>query len=252
LAIPNPCRYHWADIIDGRELLKMARRRQPLRNEVDLAALGLEAMHAHAHPLLASWGRQGRDFVRQLDAFDDALQAQQRFALAKIDLFDEGPGDTLLQQVQGLIRDLTPLAEHPATVLDADDRSIVFHIAHGAQREVEILHDQLLALLAQPLEVVQGHVAPRDIVVMVPTWINSPGHPLFANTRARTPFIPYDIADLKERGHNPLLRAEWLPFPQQRCRLSRCVTCSMPPWPSALACKRGLPRLTSGWRPLAS
>ncbi len=227
LAIPNPCRYHWADIIDGRELLKMARRRQPLRNEVDLAALGLEAMHAHAHPLLASWGRQGRDFVRQLDAFDDALQAQQRFALAKIDLFDEGPGTTLLQQVQSLIRDLTPLAEHPATVLDAGDRSIVFHIAHGAQREVEILHDQLLALLAQPA--LEGGavaaLAPRDIVVMVPDIDQFA--PAIRSVFGQYPrqdarFIPYDIADLKERGHNPLLIAlEWLlRLPQQRCRLS--------------------------------
>ena len=73
LAMPNPCRFHWADIIQGRELLRMNRRRHPLRNGRDLAAVSLEEMHAHAHPLLAAWGRQGRDFVRQLDAFDDAL-----------------------------------------------------------------------------------------------------------------------------------------------------------------------------------
>ena len=73
LAIPNPCRFHWADIIEGRELLRMNRRRHPLRNGRDLAAVSLEEMHAHGHPLLAAWGRQGRDFVRQLDAFDDAL-----------------------------------------------------------------------------------------------------------------------------------------------------------------------------------
>ena len=61
LAVPNPCRFHWADAIDGRELLRMARRRQPLRGGRDLAQLPLEAMHAHAHPLLAAWGRQSRD-----------------------------------------------------------------------------------------------------------------------------------------------------------------------------------------------
>ncbi|MBW8832363.1 MAG: exodeoxyribonuclease V subunit gamma, partial [Burkholderiales bacterium] len=84
LAIPNPCRYHWADIIQRRELLQMERRRHPLRKGRDLAAVSLEEMHAHAHPLLAAWGRQGRDFVRQLDAFDDALQAQQHFAVSKV------------------------------------------------------------------------------------------------------------------------------------------------------------------------
>jgi exodeoxyribonuclease V gamma subunit len=225
LAIPNPCRYHWADIMDGRELLHSERRRQPLRQGLDLAALSLEDMHAHAHPLLASWGRQGRDFVRQLDAFDDALQAQARFQVNKVDLFDESPGESLLSQVQAHIRDLTPLAEHPHPALAPDDRSIVFHIAHSAQREVEILHDQLLALLAQA----QGSLSPRDIVVMVPDIesfapaIRSVfGQFGFGARSSDKRFIPYDIADLKERANNPLLVAlEWLlRLPQQRCRLS--------------------------------
>ena len=229
LAIPNPCRYHWADIIQGRELLQMERRRQPLRLGLDLAAVSLEAMHAHAHPLLAAWGRQGRDFVRQLDAFDDAVAAQQRFNEAKVDLFDDGPGDTLLQQVQARIRDLVPLAEHPAgsdNSADLADRSIVFHIAHSAQREVEILHDQLLALLAD------GQVAsalnpepltPKDVVVMVPDI--AAFAPAIRSVFGQYPrgdarFIPFDIADLTERGNNPLLVAfEWLlRLPQQRCR----------------------------------
>ncbi|MBB4845337.1 exodeoxyribonuclease V gamma subunit [Paucibacter oligotrophus] len=219
LAIPNPCRYHWADIIEGRELLRQSRRRQPLRKGLDLAELGLEAMHQHAHPLLASWGRQGRDFVRQLDAFDDALQAQARFAQAKIDLFDEGEGAHWLGQVQARIRDLVPLAEHEPVALDADDRSIVFHIAHGAQRELEVLQDQLLKRLAE------GGLQPRDIVVMVPdidAFAPAIRSVFGQYGRGDSRFIPFDIADLKERGHNPLMIAlEWLlRLPQQRCRLS--------------------------------
>ncbi|MCV2359703.1 exodeoxyribonuclease V subunit gamma [Paucibacter sp. TC2R-5] len=225
LAIPNPCRYHWADIMDGRELLRAERRRQPLRQGLDLATLSLEEMHAHAHPLLASWGRQGRDFVRQLDVFDDVLQAQERFQVSKVDLFDEAPGKSLLAQVQAHIRDLTPLAEHPRPALAPDDYSIVFHIAHSAQREVEILHDQLLTLLAQA----GGSITPRDIVVMVPDIeafapaIRSVfGQFGFGARSSDKRFIPYDIADLKERANNPLLVAlEWLlRLPQQRCRLS--------------------------------
>ena len=227
LAVPNPCRFHWADIIEGRDLLRAERRRQPLRAGLDLAAVSFDAMHAHAHPLLAAWGRQGRDFVRQLDAFDDALAAQQRFHGAKIDLFDEGPGTTLLQQVQARIRDLVPLAEHAddgvASEADPADRSIVFHIAHSAQREVEILHDQLLALLAQS----QGSEAlnPRDIIVMVPDIASfAPAiRSVFGQyPRSDARFIPFDIADLTERGNQPLLVAlEWLlRLPQQRVRLT--------------------------------
>ncbi|HSQ72287.1 MAG TPA: exodeoxyribonuclease V subunit gamma, partial [Rubrivivax sp.] len=184
-------------------------------------------MHAHAHPLLAAWGRQGRDFVRQLDAFDDALAAQQRFALPRVDLFDDGPGCTLLEQVQARIRDLVPLHEHSEggapMAVDAADRSIVFHVAHGAQREVEILHDQLLELLAHPPG--RRPLQPRDIVVMVPD-IDSFAPAIRAVfgqlPRGDARFIPHDIADLEERGRDPLLIAlEWLlRLPQQRCGLT--------------------------------
>lgn len=223
LAIPNPCRYHWADIIEGRELLRMERRRHPLREGRDLAEVSLDEMHAHAHPLLVAWGRQGRDFVRQLDAFDDALAARQRFNGAKVDLFDDGPGDTLLSQVQARIRDLVPLAEHASEEGDVADRSIVFHIAHSAQREVEILHDQLLELLAHPPA--GTALNPRDMVVMVPDIAAfAPAiRSVFGQyERFDARFIPFDIADLNERGNNPLLVAlEWLlRLPQQRCRMT--------------------------------
>lgn len=227
MAVPNPCRYHWADTIDGRELLRLQRRRHPLRAEHDLAEVPLQDMHAHAHPLLAAWGRQGRDFVRQLDAFDDALAAQQHFAVPKIDLFDDGPGQNLLQQVQARIRDLVPRSERPADepAVDPADRSIVFHIAHSAQREVEILHDQLLALLAQPPAAGAAPLQPRDIVVMVPdieAFAPAIRSVFGAYGRADARHIPYDIADLQDRGHNPVMVAlEWLlRLPQQRCRLS--------------------------------
>jgi exodeoxyribonuclease V gamma subunit len=33
LAVPNPCQYHWGDIIDGREWLQAERRRHAYRNK---------------------------------------------------------------------------------------------------------------------------------------------------------------------------------------------------------------------------
>jgi exodeoxyribonuclease V gamma subunit len=182
LAVPNPCRYFWADLIDGREQLAIARRRHPLRAGVELAALPLQALYAHGHPLLAAWGRQARDFVRQLDAFDDVQRSREQFELPKVDLFDEEPGGDLLQQVQARIRDGVPMHEHADEKPKADDRSISFHVAHSAHREVEILHDQLLHVLAQPPG--GKALSPREIVVMVPNidrfhpggfWSTSPG-----------------------------------------------------------------------------
>ncbi|WP_079420253.1 exodeoxyribonuclease V subunit gamma [Thiomonas intermedia] len=247
IALPNPCRYHWADIIEGRELLREAPRRRPLRAE-DLARVGLEAMHVHAHPLLAAWGRQGRDFMRQLDVFDDRAAAMDRPGLPRHDQFDDTPGDTLLEQVQAAIRDLLPLPEHPREVIATADRSVVFHIAHSAQREVEILHDQLLHLLAQqdgkPLQ-------PRDIVVMTPDI--TPFAPAIRAVFGQYPpgdprFIPFDIADLSARTTDPFLVAmDWLlRLPQERILASDIATLLDVP---AIARRFGLqpqdlPRLT--------
>ncbi|MEX8495920.1 exodeoxyribonuclease V subunit gamma [Sphaerotilus sp.] len=227
LAVPNPCQFHWADIIDGRELLRAPRQRHGHRRGLDLGTLPLDQAHGQAHPLLAAWGRQGRDFIRLLDAFDDAETARQRFQIPRIDLFDDGDGDTLLAQVQSTIRDGLPMDELTERVqagppLADDDRSIVFQIAHSAMREVEVLHDQLLHLLAHPGDT---PLAPRDIVVMVPDI--EPYAPIIHAVFGQhglhdARHIPYEIADLRQRGRQPLLMAvEWLlRVTEQRCTAS--------------------------------
>ncbi len=233
LAVPNPCRYHWADAIDGRELLRQAQRRHPLRAGRDLATVPLAAMHAHAHPLLAAWGRQCRDTVRQLDEFDTTLQMVAQLELPRIDLYDDAPAHqgSLLAQVQRSIRDLLPLAEHPRSArpgehIAASDRSIVFHSAHGLVRELEVLHDQLLDLLAAPPAPGQAPLQPRDIVVMLPQVQDAA--PAIRAVFGQYPrhdarHIPFDIADLGARQSSPLVAAlQWLlQLPRQRLHLSQ-------------------------------
>jgi exodeoxyribonuclease V gamma subunit len=218
LAVPNPCQFYWGDIIEGRELLKAERKRQRARGGIDLSAMPIEELHAHSHPLLASWGRQGRDFVRMLDEFDTG--AAGRFGDLRIDLFSEGEGGTVLAQVQAAVRDLLPLAEHPHLPPGAADRSIEFHVAHSVQREVEVLHDQLLSWFAA-----DPTLRPREVVVMVPDidTFSAAIHAVFDQHKRSDPrFIPFEIGDVKDRSVNPLLVAlEWLlRLPQQRCRQS--------------------------------
>ncbi len=230
LAVPNPCRYYWGDIIEGRELLRAKRRRQANKGR-ELSTVNLEDMHQHAHPLLAAWGRQSRDYIRLLDAHDDAAATQNDFNLPRIDLFDSSEEDDatpVLRRIQNRIRDLEPLPlERQAEPLASADRSVVFHAAHGPVRELEILHDQLLQLI-QAREAQGKPLALRDVVVMVPDI-----EPMSAAIRAvfdqyprRDPrFIPYDIADLSAKSSSPIVTAlTWLlKLPTQRCRLSELV-----------------------------
>ncbi|MEO7496515.1 MAG: exodeoxyribonuclease V subunit gamma, partial [Massilia sp.] len=219
MAVPNPCQFYWGDIIEGRELLGARHRRQRLRGGIELADVPLEDLHAHSHPLLAGWGRQGRDFVRMLDEFDNG---EARADNLRLDLFSEGEGDTLLEQVQAAVRDMLPLGEHPRNQVGAGDHSVEFHLAHSVQREVEVLHDQLLAWFADPA---LAGLRPRDVVVMVPDidTFSAAIHAVFDQHRRSDPrFIPFEIGDVKDRSVNPLLVAlEWLlRLPQQRCRQS--------------------------------
>jgi exodeoxyribonuclease V gamma subunit len=241
LAVPNPCQYHWGDIIDGREWLQAERRRHAYRGET-LAGLPLAQMHLHAPTLLAAWGRQGRDFIRQLDAFDDQQAAQQVTQWPRLDFFDDVPGEDgtrLLAQLQRRIRDLEPSSGGiPAQPLRKDDASVTFSVAHSPVRELEVLHDQLLQWFHTSPE----PLSPRDVVVMVPDIeLMAPAiRAVFGQyKRSDARFIPYDIADLGAQAISPLIHAvEWLlALPQQRSRMSELVELLEVP---ALAARFGL------------
>jgi exodeoxyribonuclease V gamma subunit len=114
--------------------------------------------------------------------------------LPRVDLFDEeAPARPCCSRCRQRIRDLVPLGEHAREAeanIDAADRSIVFHIAHSAQREVEILHDQLLALLAQaPVPAARPRCSRATSSSWCPTSRPSrpPSARCLASTRVATP-----------------------------------------------------------------
>jgi exodeoxyribonuclease V gamma subunit len=209
LVVMNPCRHYWADIVDDRELLRAEGRRQALKP--GMPALPSDAdMHRYANPLLAAWGKQGRDYIRMLDEFDHPDSYRERFTAwdQRIDLFAEPASEALLGRVQAAILDLDPLPASPAPV-DAGDTSIAFHVAHGPQREVEILHDQLLARFEVSARD-GAPILPRDVIVMVPDIETYGPHidAVFGRVPRDDPrYIPYSVADRASRGTVPLVMA---------------------------------------------
>lgn len=211
LWVTNPCRHYWADIIEDRELLRTEHRRHAGKPGLPPEPR-YEDLHLHANPLLAAWGKQGRDFIRQIDAFDRPDRYRDRFASIKrgIDLFEDVGTDTLLHQVQQAILDLEPSPVEPTQRRPLPDtRSLHFHIAHSPQREVEVLHDQLLALFEQAA--CDGHpLSPRDVMVMVPDIRTYAPHvqAVFGRLATDDPrYLPYSVADQPGRGASPLLAA---------------------------------------------
>ena len=212
LLVTNPCRHYWADIIEDRELL-MAEQRRHASKPGAAQEPRYEDLHLHANPLLAAWGKQGRDFIRQLDAFDQPARYRDQFASIKrsIDVFQDLGSDSLLHQVQQAVLELEAASTkaEQRKALRANDRSLHFHIAHSPQREVEILHDRLLDLFERAAR--EGRpLSPRDVMVMVPDIRTYAPHiqAVFGRIATEDPrHLPYSVADQPGRGTSPLLVA---------------------------------------------
>ncbi|MCS4292822.1 exodeoxyribonuclease V gamma subunit [Comamonas sp. BIGb0152] len=228
LCVHNPCRHHWSDIVADKDLLRHQYRRQQRKGSMQ-GLISDDDLHQHAHPLLAAWGKQGRDYIHLIDEFDQPDQYASLLSPVnggRIDLFGEAKPAHMLAQLQDDILELRPLAESRALwpgVEPAHDHSIRFHSAHSPQREVEVLHDQLLARLGA-----DASLRPRDIIVMVPDIQVYAPHidAVFGRTaRADPRFIPYTLADQSQRGREPMLVAleHVLAMPESRFAVSEVL-----------------------------
>ncbi|WP_435105275.1 exodeoxyribonuclease V subunit gamma [Arhodomonas sp. AD133] len=228
LLVMNPCRYFWGDVIDPAEALRKGLRRGRHRRKAGLPEmLDESSLHLHANPLLAAWGRQGRDFIDLLHGHDAPEDYPSVYD--QIDLFrDRAPANgpaALLQQIQQDVLDLEPTPPSPAErrPVAEDDRSVVFQSGYGPLREVEMLHDHLLRTFERLPE-----LQPRDIIVMVPDV--AAYAPLIEAVFGRHGHddprrIPYSIADRPARGSAPLLKAveQLLSLPENRFTASEVL-----------------------------
>lgn len=225
LCVHNPCRHHWADIVADKDLLRHQYKRQARKSGMPVV-LDPQTLHQHAHPLLAAWGKQGRDYINLLDSYDDPGSYRAAFRDGRIDLFSESQPQNMLNQLQDDILELRPLSEtreHWPTVDPQSDQSIRFHIAHSAQREVEILNDQLLERFSA-----NPDLRPRDVIVMVPDIDSYAPHirAVFGQLERGDPrFIPFTLADQGQRGRDPLLIAveHLLKLPDSRFPVSEVL-----------------------------
>ena len=114
-----------------------------------------------ANRLLASWGQDAREMQLVLGAHE---RAEHHHAL------EPDGRDTLLARIQADVRaDRAPAgaplpdASDTRPRLDPADRSIQVHACHGRARQVEVLRDAILHLLAD-----DDTLEPRDVIVMCP------------------------------------------------------------------------------------
>ncbi|MEE4360001.1 MAG: exodeoxyribonuclease V subunit gamma [Pseudomonadales bacterium] len=207
LYLPNPCREYWGDLVSERD------RAQRIATEAARGDARTDAYFETGHPLLGALGRAGRDHVDlllELGADD-----------GETSLFEPPDGERMLAIVQRDMLDLRPLDGPPIVVPDAD-RSIQFVDCYGPMREVEVLHDWLLARFAA-----DATLTPRDVVVMIPDidryapFVEA----VFGGVEARATRMPFSIADRGARTEAPVLNviAELLRLPRSRFGVSELL-----------------------------
>ncbi|MDX2423002.1 MAG: exodeoxyribonuclease V subunit gamma [Amphritea sp.] len=215
LMVCNPCQYYWGDIVDPKYLARLNQRwlSKPGMSAENLA----ESYYSHGNPILSSMGKLGRDYLFQI----------QDLGAPEIELFEPCGRASLLQSIQQDILELedpssdSVLDSEQKSVLSADDRSVQLHSAHSPLREVEVLYDQLLAMLDE-----QRDLSPKDIIIMMPDvaayapYIEA----VFGNAPYER-YIPFSISDRTLQQESPLLLSflRLLGLPESRVAVSEVL-----------------------------
>ncbi|HED15058.1 MAG TPA: exodeoxyribonuclease V subunit gamma [Gammaproteobacteria bacterium] len=191
----SPTEHYWADLKSHKSVARSRLAEPVLAEYLDTG-----------NELLASWGRQGQ-------VLQELLLEEGPVAISDHDHFAEPEATTLLERLQGHIFSLGN-SSHPSQ--QPRDSSLTVHCCHSPWRECQVLHDELLRMLAAD-ETLQ----PEDILVMVPDissyapYIEAEfGH----HESNVSPFIPWNLSDICMLDEHPLLQTflQLLDLPNSR------------------------------------
>ncbi len=196
LFVPNPSRAYWGDIEPESRL---ARWQLVRPDRAEFATSG--------HPLLSALGTQTRDFIELLhDLSGDWISHEH---------FEQPIPGSLLTRLQS---DILDLADPDTEAVRVTDESVQVHVCHSRRREIEVLHDTLLACFET-----DSTLGCEDILVMAPNIAEYADH--ISTVFGGAPFdryIPWSLADLSVREKHPIAEAvlELLDLPDSRFRVS--------------------------------
>lgn len=209
LFFTNPSQYYWGDLTQYRnrkipriifetsekrhDLLSMEIPEDSFLTDADDQEQWLEF---HGNPMLASFGKIGRDFIHLLSQYDN---------IKEIEAFSEPTTEGLLGYVQTEIFNLSAIdINEPKYSLFEDDNSISFHSHYSERREVEGLYDQLLHAFNDDPD-----LEPKDIIVMVSDIdrYRPMIEAVFGSPASKESQIPFSISDFTLGKNEPILDA---------------------------------------------
>jgi len=191
--LPSPTSTYWGDMQTLAEKLRSGAENLFVEDE---------------NPLLQAWGAAGRDFVAVLGSYEVVHPRGEIEAYVEPDEPDE-PDEKenrkyLLHRLQADLFYRRAASTPLRLALDKHDFSLQIHACHTPLREVQVLHDQLRALLEDsrfdpPLEPRQIAVLAPDITPYVP-WLEA----VFGSRSGEGGHIPWTLADTSPLQDEPL------------------------------------------------
>lgn len=186
LFLLNPSAEYWADIVDDRG---QARRRALWRRSGSEDFSGLLDV---GNPLLAAFGHTGQGFLDQL--LETGARDHDAFA-------DPGEASLLACLQHDLLHLEDRRGDKRPAALAPDDASVQIHACHTPMREVQVLHDRLLALFET-----LPHLHPRQVVVMAPDIdVYAPHVEAVFDAAPQGRFIPWSMADRRLTAQEPVV-----------------------------------------------
>lgn len=202
LYVMNPCRQFWFDIVSEGKALAL-----DAADQLDFHEVG--------HPLLAEWGRQTQAQLHLLHELTEGAASGEATRYA------ENDGQTWLAKLHNAILDLEPELACAPELAASDVRGIEVHVCHSLSRQLEVLHDRLLAWFDERRAAGAGEgeglaqLRPSDVLVVCPDLaVCAPLiDAVFGTAQAEEGRrIPYRITGLPPSQTNPVARVllDWL------------------------------------------
>ncbi len=142
----HPCPSLW-------ERLEATQPQQPVRRRDD------PSVQLPRHRLLSALGRDVRELQLTVGSVMGTATADTHHPMRAA----EGQAHTVLERLQEAIRSDAPTDAEQPQQIDPHDRSVQVHSCHGRARQVDVVRDVILGLLAA-----DPTLEPRDVVVMCP------------------------------------------------------------------------------------
>ncbi len=202
LFVLNPCQEYWGDIVSEKQMRR-------IRRTYSHSADGVDDLHLEeGNRLLASMGAHGKDFHTMITNFDLHMhetyqdpQCNDLLSCIQSDILNLRARQPANASTDSLAQNVTTASRMPVFAIDPSDTSIQIQCCHSPMREIEVLHDHLLAMFES-----DPQLLPKDIVVMTPD-IETYAPYIQAVFDAQTDehfSIPFSIADRGARQQGGL------------------------------------------------